>query len=262
MANAILLKPLVPAAVSAGGTAAGHSPDYALNDHAGVVWRSAALGSSLTLDFGADVTIDTVQLFGIGGAVAGWRVGITAASNAAFSAGVVAFAANTTPLLAGSAMPTSGRGNAYVTGPTTTRRYWRIEILDAGGSGVDVSVARVAMGVRVELERNFSFGAAFGAKDLGSLDFNRRGVLLRARGVKLRTVGLTFSHVRKDELEATLRPLLEYLGNTEMVALLTDPAADAQRQNRAYFGPIVGDLSAIWRNSAAFESKVNLVSRF
>ena len=32
--------------------------------------------------------------------------------------------------------------------------------------------------------------------------------------------------------------------------------------NRAYFGPLVGDLSQAWRNSRAFEAKANLVSIF
>lgn len=47
-----------------------------------------------------------------------------------------------------------------------------------------------------------------------------------------------------------------------MVALVTDPAVHAQRQNRCYFGPLVGDLGQTWRNSAAWEAKVNLVSIF
>ena len=63
-------------------------------------------------------------------------------------------------------------------------------------------------------------------------------------------------------MEATTRPMLEYLGNTEMVALLTDPAADAQIASRAYFGPLVGDLAHVRRNAVAYEAKINLVSIF
>ena len=47
-----------------------------------------------------------------------------------------------------------------------------------------------------------------------------------------------------------------------MVALVTDPGADPQLQNRCYFGPLVGDLGQTWRNAAAWEAKTNMVSIF
>ena len=261
MANAILIKPLVPAAVTASSTAAGYDPAFVANDYAGVLWRANGT-STLTVDLGASpAPVDTLMLFGLGGALAGWTVQVTAADNAGFSTGVVAFAA-TQALLAGSAMPTSGRGVCFVSGTATTKRYWRIDIRDAGGASVDVSVARLVMGARILLERNFSFGAALGVRDLGKLDVSRRGVLLRTRGAKLRTAALNFANVRKDEVEATVKPLLERIGNTEIVALVTDPAADTQRQNRCYCGPLVGDLSVTWRNAAAWETKALVLSLF
>ena len=72
--------------------------------------------------------------------------------------------------------------------------------------------SRVVIGKRVQPGRNFSYGAGFGVKDLGSVDFSRRGVLLRSRGAKLRTGSLTFSNLKKDEAEQVFKPLLEYLG--------------------------------------------------
>lgn len=140
-------------------------------------------------------------------------------------------------------------------------RYVRVDYI-AASTGQAVRFARVAIGKRFVPERNWSYGASFGVRDLGSLDFSPRGVLLRRRGAKLRTVSLTFSSLRKDEVEATTRPLLEYLGNTEMVALLTDPAVDAQLGSRAYFGPLVGDLAHVRRNATASEAKLNLVGIF
>jgi hypothetical protein len=125
-----------------------------------------------------------------------------------------------------------------------------------------IQVSRVVAGQRIALERNFGFGAAFGVRDLGSVDFGRRGVLQRVRGKKLRTVGLTFSNVRKNEVEAQTTPLLERIGNTEMVAIVTDPDAHPERQNRCYFGPLVGDLGQTWRKPDLFEAKANLVSIF
>lgn len=58
------------------------------------------------------------------------------------------------------------------------------------------------------------------------------------------------------------QPLLERIGNTEMIALLTDPTADDQCQNRAYFGTLVGDIGHAWRKARLFEAKTNLVSIF
>ena len=82
------------------------------------------------------------------------------------------------------------------------------------------------------------------------------------RGVRLRTVSLTFSSIRKDEAEAQVRPLLEQIGNTDMVALCIDPTVDAQRQNRCSYGPLVGDVQLKWRNAAAWEAAINQVSIF
>src|SRR3546814_4128372 len=56
--------------------------------------------------------------------------------------------------------------------------------------------ARLAIGARIQLDRNFAFGGTFGVHDLGSFDFSPRGVLLRRRSKKLRTVNIGF---RSDE---------------------------------------------------------------
>lgn len=265
MASAWLLKPLAITSASASSTALG-DPAYVGNDFAGVVWRSAAgATATLTLDLGADVAVDTAMLFGLAGgfpATASVTVSLaTAAQGAGFGAGSWTSAAQ--DLLAGAAMPVSGKGVmvwSAAAGAPALSRYVRFSFAGLAGAAVQVAIAVV--GKRIQLERNFSFGAGFGVKDLGSLDFNRRGIMLRQRGAKLRTVALTFSNIRKDEVEATTKPLLEQLGNTELVAVLTDPAADAQRQNRAYLGPLVGDLSHVWRKATAWEAKINLVSVF
>ena len=62
------------------------------------------------------------------------------------------------------------------------------------------------------------------------------------------------------EVEASVAPLLEKVGNTEPIALLTDPAPHAMRQRRAYFGPMVGDIGVTWRKATLFQSQANLVS--
>jgi hypothetical protein len=264
MANAWMIKPLPIMAAAASGTAVSTDPSYVGNDYAGIVWQSGGEAAPwLRIDLGADVAIDTILLFGLAGLSTANLVSIavaTAAQGAGFGAGAYTDFAVAAPALAGSTMPTSGRGvGLFSAGSAITGRYLRIGFTGLGGA---IQIARAAIGRRIQLERNFAYGAAFGVKDLGSLEFNRRGVMSRSRGKKMRTVGLSFSNIYKDEVEAVTGPLLEQIGNTEMLALVTDPSADAQRQNRCYFGPLVGDLSHTRRNAKAWEAKVNQVSIF
>lgn len=268
MANAWIINPMAAVATDAGATSIGDK-SYVLNDYAGVIWGAAGgtMGGSgpyshyLGFDMGAAVTIDTIAVFGLPTNISSTAVFFVAGSNdPSFSTGVTF--SPTAPLYAGSIFGQGrpGCGLWSYPGSLPAARYYRL--FWQGAAQFDLTVSRIVIGQRLVLERNFSFGAAFGVRDLGSLDFSRRAVLIRNRGKKLRTVGLTFSNIRKDEVEAAVKPLLEQIGNTEMVALVTDPAADAQRQNRMYFGPLVGDLSMVWRNAAAWESKANIVSNF
>ncbi len=101
-------------------------------------------------------------------------------------------------------------------------------------------------------ERNFAFGAAFGLRDFAKVDFSARAALLRTkRPRKLRTVGISLPMAFRDETEASVLPLLEALGLDGPVALITDPAANAMRERRAYFGLLQGDLGSVWRNAKA-----------
>lgn len=264
MSNAWIIAPLPIPAAAASNTAAGRDPLFVANDYAGVVWQSSGEAAPwLRLDLGVDTSIDTIALFGLAGLTNANTVTIqtaTAAQGTGFGAGAFTAFATAVSALAGTAMPVSGKGIGLFSLPApVTARYVKISFT---GLGSAIQIARAVIGKRIQLDRNFGYGAAFGVKDLGSLDFSTRGVLLRHRGAKLRTVGLTFSNIRKDEVEASTKPLLEQLGNTELLALITDPSADAQRQNRCYFGPLVGDLSHTWRNAAAWEAKANVVSIF
>ena len=269
MAKAWIIPPLPVASwIGRSGLIAG-SLEHLGNDYAGVVCRLASDAASdedpagyVNLDFGADRTFDTVMLFGVEGVPGNARVVITYALEAAgpFLGDVTAWDAGL--VWAGAELPASGKVTGLLASPAPiVARYVQIALF-TGSRNVVSTLSRVVLGKRIELERNFSFGATFGVKDLGSLDFNRRGVLQRTRGKKMRTVGLTFSNIRKDEVEAQTGPLLERIGNTEMVALVTDPAPDPRRQSRCYFGPLVGDLGHSWRKANAFEAKTNLVSIF
>lgn len=258
MANAWIIPPAGFTA-SSPNTALGAPGNLAL-DYAGIVWRSTAIAAPyVRIDLGADVPIDTVQMFGLDGSIttATFKVyGSTAAEGAAARAR----ASGVLPLLAGSEMPTSGLGVALATLPAWPAvRYIDIEF---GLASSYIQVSRVVLGQRIQLERNFSFGAAFGVRDLGSFEMSARGVILRRRAKKLRTTALTFSNINKDEVEKLTAPLLERIGNTEMIGLATNPDPHPLRQRRCYFGPLVGDLSQVWAKARSFEAKANMLSIF
>ena len=258
MANAWIMAPLPIAAASASSSAAGRDPAYVGNDYAGVVWRSAsATAATLTLDLGADQTVDTLALFGVDGAGAATLLsidGATAAQPGTFTALTPA-----APLLAGAVMPRSGRGVALADFAPAVCRYLR---LNFGAPVSPIEVARAVVGKRIALERNFGLGGSFGVRDLGSVEFSRRGVLMRRRGKKMRTASISFSNIHRDEVEAMIQPLIERLGNTETVLLVTNPEPHQERQNRCYFGFLVGDLASVQRRVDGFEAQANVASLF
>ena len=264
MADALIVKPLPLVGVTASTTAAGYDPAYVGNDYLGVVWRSQAGSSAdLTIDLGSDIICDTAFLLGCDGATAAMTLQVqvnTSAKGASFTS--PSWSGAVLPFLAGSEMPSNGRGAALWQAPTTggppAARYWRFRV--AGMSSGQATVGRMVLGKAIALANNFAFGAAFGVRDVGKLDFSRLGVMSRARGAKLRTLGLSFPSIYRDEVERSVQPLIETIGNSEPIALITDPAADVMRQRRIYFGPLIGDLSYTWRKANLFQAQANLVS--
>ena len=266
MANAWIVKPLSATVTAVSSSVQAGLPAYLFNDYAGVVLQVAcdAAGNSagITIDLGADTLLDTLLVFGvellpIAGTL---QLAYATAAQGPFTG---AYSNDGSPAAyAGSAAMTSGKGVSFwAAAAPVTARYLRLTYFGTA-AGQALRLSRLVIGRRFQPSRNFSFGAGFGAKDLGSLDFSRRGVLQRTRGAKLRTISLTFASIRKDEAEASMRPLIEQLGTTEMFALVTDPVVDAQRQNRCSFGPLVGDVALKWRNAAAWEAGLNQVSIF
>lgn len=263
MANAWIIPPLPITSATASETAPGYAPGNVNLDYRGIVWRSSGAALPwLKLDFGADVEFDTVALFGLRGSLGGTatvRVA-TAAQGSGFGAGAYTEIATGVPILAGAAMPVSGLGvGLYSSAIVRTARYVMIQF---AGLASWIEVSRAAVGARFRLERNYSFGAGEGVRDLGKLDFSSRGVLLRYRGAKLSTLSLTFSTVRRYEIEQLVRPMLKHIGNTECVAIVTDPDPHDERQNRSFFGPLVGDLGDTHRVADGYEVKFNQVGLF
>lgn len=262
-----IVSPRALGAIAASSTAPGYAAANIANDYAGVVWKSAtgSATQTITLDLGANASIDTILPFGCEAADLATTINVDAATQAqgpGFGAG--SFAGAVLPFLAGTTMPTIGRPigwwQAPAAGGPPASRYWRITIGGLGGKAI--SVARLVIGKRLVLSRNFGFPVARGVRDFGSLDFSDRGVLMRRRGVKMRTLGLSFANVERWEAEDAVHPLLEERGLTEMIALVTDPAEHALRQQRCFYGPMLGDLGTVQRRANAWAWDVKTVSIF
>lgn len=265
MAHAQILLPLAMPGLTASATAAGYDPAHVGKNMAGLVWRSPASGAShsLDIDLGADVTADTLFLFGVE-APAGAQLLVQVATAAQGPSFGTCWTGTAQDLRAGAQDLANGKAVGLwhapsVSGPPAGR-YWRLTFQSLGGSAVTIS--RVALGARMVLERNFVFGAGFGFKDFSTAEFSSRGLFLPRAGVRLRTLGLSFSNARKDEVEAHVLPLLEAAGHDVPVALVTDPDAHDMRQRRCFFGPLTGELGTIWRNAKAWEWRADLVSLF
>lgn len=265
MSNAIAFKPHDIVSATASSTAAGRDADYVGNDYMGVTWQSAAGAATrtLTIDLGSDQAVDTIAIFGLAGAQPGWTLKVeaaTAAQGSGFPGG--SWVGTTGALLAGTDMPTSGIGKALWLAPDVApppaSRYIRLTFGSLANAAVEV--ARVAIGARLRLARNFQFGAGFGFRDLGSLDFSPRGVPLRRYGGKLRTLSLTFGNVYRDEVLTKVQPLIERVGNTDPIVIVTNPDPSAERQNLMGFGFLIGDLGTVWARPNGFEWRANLVA--
>ncbi|MBD3762441.1 hypothetical protein [Rhizorhabdus sp.] len=271
MSNAFLMRPLQWASITATSTASGYAAANLAPwpvPRMGRVWRSASVtGPILTIDLGSDQAFDTIALFGIGTGNAApdpawsWQIRIaTDAQGPSFGAGLFWSSGSLSGMVSGT-LPVSGRGKALWLAPAgapATGRYVRI-IFSSAAAAV-FQVAMVAIGQRFQPARNYSFGAAFGVRDLGAIDYAPRGVVLRRPGAKLRGVGLTFSGLRREEVEDTLQRLFERVGTTDPVVLVTDPDAHPQRQNRMGIGHLTGNLGTIHRVPGAFQSEVNFVA--
>jgi len=261
MANALIVRPLPFAGISASDSASGFVAANMANDHMGVVWRSntGATARSITIDLGSDQPIDFVALLGCTGATADWTLTVeaaTAAQGTGFPGG--SFNSGVLPFLAGAAFWASGRGIGWWHGAPVTARHVRLTI--GGLDGDAATVARVVLGKDLGLERNFSFGAAFGMLDLGSADFSARAVLIRRRAPRLPVLAISYANAHKDEVERAISPLLDKVGKTDPVFICTDPEPDELRQRRCYFGTLTGDLGTTWRTARGFEWRVNLTS--
>lgn len=254
--NGWAMRPLPFTPLSA-NSADGFEPEAAANDYMGVVWKGNG-SPYYTFDLGSAQDVDAILLFGCTGATSDFRLRVMAASNSGMSSDL--YDSGHLPFLAGADFPTHGRGVAWWTKEdgALSRRYWSIQISSLLGD-IQPVIARIAIGKRLDLDRNFGFGAGFGVRDLGAVDFGPHANLIRRHGAGLRTVGLTYPSLHKDEVEEKVQPLIELARGTRPIALVTDPEEHPLRQRRAYFGFMTGDLGTVWRTAAAWEWQASMI---
>lgn len=263
MANAELILPLpFPAGgVSAYTTAAGFQAVHIGNDYAGVKWRSGGgiPTDFIEIDFGVDVAVNRLMLFGVACATVNAGLDIRSSTNAQGKT-YAGWGSGDIPLYAGTQRLVNGVGVSYAQITSPPSRYWIIYFKYLDNAQVDIG--RLVMGQSLSLARNFKFGAEFGVRSFATSDFSARGAWLRRKGKKLRTVGVSFPSTEKWEMEEQVLPLLEQAGDDTPVALITDPAAHAMRERRCYFGPMFGTPPATWRNARGWEWRADVVSLF
>ena len=258
MSNALLIQPYALSSVTASATDSGYAASNLSTDYMGMTWQGTGTTFNVDVDLGSDKAIDSVVLLGLSGVSTSWNWLVktaTAAQGSSFAASTTVVASS--QMLAGTTLTSAALGKAFATFGAVTGRYVRFTITPPASA--TIRMARIVVGDGFTLATNFLFGAGFGVKPLGSLDFSARGVLLRRSGAKLRSLAISFPAASRSEVETSIQPLLEVLGNDNPLCIVTDPDADAQRINRIYFGFLVGSLGTVWARLGGFTADFNMV---
>jgi len=265
MGNALILEPKAISSITPSNTASGYSGSNMALDLMGLVWKSdtGSATRNVIFDLGSDTAVDTIVLVGLNGALQAWNWSIDLATSAQGAFTGSFFAGSSRTLLAGTNSPTSGLGKALwlassETSPPATSRYVRVNFSNLGTAAVEVS--RAIIGSAIQPGINFAYGAGFGVRSMGNVDFSNTGVPLVRNGARLRGLAISFDAATEAEVQTSIQPMLERLGNDNTICVVTDPDANADRQNRIYFGFLTGDLGTIWARLGGFQAKFNLVA--
>jgi len=257
MANAILVEPLALAAVTADSSAAGTEPAALADDMIGVVHRGTGTPTAwVEVDLGSSRAVDFAAFLATEGAATGQRVraadtqaDLTAAPT--FDSGVVDFAA-------GAQAGAFGRVHSWwETSPAQSFRWWRFDI---NGLTEPFAAGRLVLGRRTAFARNFSFGGGPGVRDLGRMEMSTHGALDRRRGAQARLLAIAWEALTRAEVETTLMPMLESLGRTELLLVVTDPAPHDRRARRMFFGFIAEDIETVQRHFDIWAWRTRLTS--
>lgn len=132
-------------------------------------------------------------------------------------------------------------------------RYWRIEIFDSSNADNYVEIGRLVMAPRYQPSYNFSPGAEFGFVDGTVAGRSLSGVRFYDARPKARTLSLQFDVIADAEATTVLRDLLEQVGTSEPLYVVTDPSDTVNLQRRSFLAN-VRQLSGVRYASAGYSS--------
>lgn len=259
MANGFLLRSLPFDAAALTSLQAGAPAENVQNDFMGMVARAASPGIAIGIraDLGANPPpIDTFAALGLIGAADTTGAILQGGSDPTFASWSVEV--TMTPAATERATAAGRHHGLHLFATPQTWRYWYLRITTS--VSLQLEIARLLLGTRVQPGRNFSFGVARGVRDLGEVSFSSRGAVLRRSGRRLRTLDLSWDFLTKAEAEGASLPLLESVGGTGFVLACLDPAADPERSRRLYYGPLAGNSAVTWRAADLWQKRLQMQS--
>jgi len=248
MANAaILYDNLADAAtVSASSWIASAPPTMLQNPHVRRRWKGRNGASEYILcDFGSEVSIDTVALFGCQGVLSDVQRNLSSAATTRIrlsnsdDTGVTG-EIHDSGSAAGRISDAYG-ALVYLLDAPVSARYLRI---DLGQSSADALLAgRLVAGVRHTFSINFNFDWQFGYADLSRKSRSAGGQTFIERDDRYRIVTLTFGFLSEADRYSAVDDIDRLKGVSSDILLITDP--DSARLDRDSVWGLLQDLSPV-----------------
>ncbi len=134
-----------------------------------------------------------------------------------------------------------------------TARYWRIEIFDDTNADTYVEIGRLVMAPRFQPSANIAPGAEFGFLDSTNVGRALSGVRYYDTRPTGRTLSLSLQNLPTTEATAVARDMLEALGQSGQVYIVTDPSDTELLQRRSFLAN-PRQLSAVQYQAAGFDT--------
>lgn len=149
------------------------------------------------------------------------------------------------------------RDAIYLVPTEVSARYWRIEISDELNADGFIQVGRLVMAPRFVPSYNFAVGAEFGFIDNTTSNKSESGATFFTERPKARALTMAFQNLPDAEAYAVLRDMIENLGTTGQLYLITNALDTESLQRRSFLGRL-RQLSSV-QYAAAGYSTVPLV---
>ena len=134
-----------------------------------------------------------------------------------------------------------------------TARYWRVEIFDDTNADTYVEIGRLVMAPRFQPSSNMAPGAEFGFLDSTNVGRALSGVRYYDTRPTGRTLSLSLPNLPTNEAVAVARDMLEALGQSGQVYIVTDPSDTELLQRRSFLAN-PRQLSAVQYQAAGYDT--------